>query len=164
MGDEIYHKLAKVLDTLPNGFPATDSGVEIKLLKRIFRPEDVELFCDLRLSFETTQQISDRTGRAMEGLEEHMLAMRERGQIMGVDVGGVKLFKMVPWAFGIYEFQRTRMDRELAEMCEEFGMLYGEQFFRNKPQLMQVVPVEKEIPNLQQALPYEQVSNIIENS
>jgi ferredoxin len=29
---------------------------------------------------------------------------------------------------------------------------------------MQVVPVEKEIPNLQQALPYEQVSNIIENS
>ena len=26
MSDEIYHKLAKVLDTLPNGFPSTDSG------------------------------------------------------------------------------------------------------------------------------------------
>ncbi|MBW1842248.1 MAG: 4Fe-4S ferredoxin, partial [Deltaproteobacteria bacterium] len=56
MSEAIYYNLAKVLDTLPNGFPKTDSGVEIKLLKRIFRPEDAELFCDLRLEFETAQQ------------------------------------------------------------------------------------------------------------
>ncbi len=68
MNDELYHLLAKVLDTLPNGFPATESGIEIKLLKRIFRPQDAELFGDLRLYFETTQQISERTGRALEGL------------------------------------------------------------------------------------------------
>ena len=33
MSEAIYQTLAKVLDTLPNGFPATESGVEIKLLK-----------------------------------------------------------------------------------------------------------------------------------
>jgi NAD-dependent dihydropyrimidine dehydrogenase PreA subunit len=164
MSEAIYYNLAKVLDTLPNGFPKTDSGVEIKLLKRIFRPEDAELFCDLRLEFETAQQISERTGRPLEGLEEHLSDMRKRGQIFGVGFGGVKMFKMVPWAFGIYEFQLPHMDRELAEMCEEFGKVYGEQFFKNKPQLMQVIPIEKEIPNKQQALSYEQVSNIIENS
>jgi len=81
MNDELYHRLAKVLDTLPNGFPATESGIEIKLLKKIFRPEDAEFFCDLRLEFETTPQISERTGRALEGLEEHLTEMRERGQI-----------------------------------------------------------------------------------
>ena len=48
MTDKIYRELAKVLDTLPNGFPPTESGVEIKLLKKIFRPQDAELFCDLR--------------------------------------------------------------------------------------------------------------------
>ena len=164
MSKEIYQSLAKVLDTLPNGFPTTESGVEIKLLKRIFRPEDAELFCDLRLEFETAQQISERTGRKLEGLEEHLSEMRERGQIFGRDLGEVKMFKMVPWAFGIYEFQRPHMDRELAEMCEEFMKDYGKQFFNIKPQLMQVIPVEKEIPNKQQALSYEQVSNIIENS
>ncbi len=26
MSDDVYHRLAKVLDTSPNGFPATDSG------------------------------------------------------------------------------------------------------------------------------------------
>ena len=29
MSDEIYRKLAKVLDTLPNGFPASESGVVV---------------------------------------------------------------------------------------------------------------------------------------
>ncbi|MBT8350515.1 MAG: 4Fe-4S binding protein [Deltaproteobacteria bacterium] len=164
MTEEIYQTLAKALDTLPNGFPSTESGVEIKLLKRIFRPEDAELFCDLRLDFETAQQISERTGRKREGLEEHLLEMRERGQIFAIDLGEIKMFKMVPWAFGIYEFQRPHMDRELAEMCEEFGEVYGKQFFNKKPQLMQVIPVEKEIPNKQEALSFEQVSNIIENS
>ena len=48
MSDEVYRKLAKVLDTFPNGFPATESRIEIKLLKKIFRPEEADLFCDLR--------------------------------------------------------------------------------------------------------------------
>ena len=164
MSKAIYQKLANVLDTLPNGFPATDSGVEIRLLKKIFRPRDAALFCDLRLAFETAQQIAERTGRPLEGLEDHLTEMRQRGQIFGIEIGGVKVFKMAPWAFGIYEFQRPHMDRELAAMCEEFGRFYGKQFFSQKPQLMQVIPVEKEIPNKQQALAYMQVSGIIENS
>ncbi len=164
MREEMYLKLAKVLDTLPNGFPATESGVEIKLLKRIFRPEDTELFCDLRLSFETAQQISERTGRQLDGLEDHLIEMWQRGQIFGVDIGGIMVFKMVPWAIGIYEFQLPHMDREMAEMCDEFMKVWSDQFFRRKPQLMQVVPIEKEIESKQIALSYEQVSNIIENS
>ena len=30
MSGDVYHQLARVLDTLPNGFPATESGIEIK--------------------------------------------------------------------------------------------------------------------------------------
>ena len=163
MTEEVYGKLAKVLDTLPNGFPRTESGVEIKLLKKIFQPKQAELFCDLRLTFETAEQIAKRTGRPLEGLEEMLTAMWERGQIFGVEFGGMKMFKMVPWAFGIYEFQLPYMDRELAEMCEEYMQVYGQQFFENKPQLMQVIPIEREIPAKHEALTYERVSSIIEN-
>ena len=46
MNDQVYRKLAKVLDTLPNGFPATENGLEIKILKKIFTPEEADLFCD----------------------------------------------------------------------------------------------------------------------
>ncbi|MGD8521235.1 MAG: 4Fe-4S binding protein [Desulfobacterales bacterium] len=163
MSDDVYCRLAKVLDTLPNGFPSTEDGLEIKLLKKIFRPEDAELFCDLRLSFETADQISKRTGRPLEGLEAHLTEMWNRGQVFGVELGGIKIFKMVPWAFGIYEFQLHRMDRELAELCEAYGKVYGPQFFKDAPQLMQVVPVEDKIEARHEALPYEKVSAIIEN-
>ncbi len=163
MSEEVYRKLAQVLDTLPNGFPATESGVEIKLLKKIFTPEEADLFCDLRLTFETAAQIAQRTGRPLDGLEERLVGMWGRGEIFGIDFGTVKVFKMLPWAFGIWEMQLNRMDREFAELCEEFNPVYGQQFFKNKPQFMQVIPIEKEIPNKQEALPYQKVSAIIEN-
>ena len=59
MSNSIYEKVAQVLDTLPNGYPATDSGVEIRLLEKIFTPEEADLFCDLRLTFETPEQIAE---------------------------------------------------------------------------------------------------------
>jgi hypothetical protein len=40
MEKEIYHRLARQLDTLPIGFPATRSWVELELLGRLFSPEE----------------------------------------------------------------------------------------------------------------------------
>ncbi len=36
MNEDVYYKLAKVLDTLPCGFPSTEDGLEIRLLKKLF--------------------------------------------------------------------------------------------------------------------------------
>jgi len=70
MSDIVYRKLAKVLDTLPNGFPATEDGLEIKILKKVFAPEEAELFCDLRMNFETADRVSQFIENAQSfGLE-----------------------------------------------------------------------------------------------
>ena len=55
MSGALYSKLAKVLDSLPNGFPATESGVEINILKKIFRPEDIDLFMTAGYGFRGAQ-------------------------------------------------------------------------------------------------------------
>ncbi len=164
MSDDIYSKLAKVLDTLPNGYPTTESGVEIDLLKKVFLPDEAELFCDLRLTFETAENIAERTGRPLEGLEEKLISMADKGQLFKIDFGGTRVFKMMPWLFGIYEFQLNRLDKEFAELNEKYYPSYGQQFFNNTPQLMQTLPVEKEIPGNQEAIPYERVSSLIEES
>ncbi|MBU2550020.1 MAG: 4Fe-4S binding protein [Proteobacteria bacterium] len=163
MTEDVYCQLARVLDTLPNGFPQTESGLEIKILKKIFTPEEADLFRDLRLAFETPEDIAQRTGRPLEETAERLEQMRWRGQIFGIDFGEVKVYKMLPWMFGIYEFQLKRMDKELAAMCEQYYPVYGRQFFTPKPQLMQVLPIERELPAHQEALPYQRVSGIIEN-
>lgn len=162
MGDDIYRELARVLDTLPNGFPQTEDGVEIRILKKIFQPEEAELFGHLRLRFETPEQIAERTGRPLETIGLLLSRMWKKGQIFGVRLGEAQLYKMLPWAFGIYEFQLPHMDREFAELCEAYNPVYGKAFFSRGPQLMHVVPVEREIAARQEALPYESVSAIID--
>src|SRR5271157_4083638 len=122
MNDESYYKLAKVLDTLPNGFPSTPSGVEIRILKKIFAPEEAELFCDLRLTPETAVQIAERTGRALEGLEQKLISMWKTGELWASEFDGIWTFKMIPWVDGIYEFQLKRMDQDFAIMIEEYKL------------------------------------------
>ncbi len=162
MSDQIYRKVASVLDTLPNGFPATESGVEIKLLKKVFTPEEAALFCEMRLTFETAEEIAERTGRPSEGLMEILVSMAKAGQLFTVKLGDAHYFKMLPWVFGIYEFQGARMDREFAELHDEYFAMFGRQFFSLRPQLMQVLPVEEKIADGENVLPYERVSSLIE--
>ncbi len=58
MNNDPYRRLVEVLDILPNGFPATENGLEITLLKKIFEPDEAGLFCRLKLRFETPEQIA----------------------------------------------------------------------------------------------------------
>jgi len=46
---DIFRKLARHLDRLPGGYPATKSGVELRILKRLFTPEEAELALKLNL-------------------------------------------------------------------------------------------------------------------
>ena len=163
MGDDVYRKVATALNTLPNGFPPTESGVEIKLLKKVFEPEEAELFCRLRLTYETAEQIAERSGISLEGLGGMLESMWKKGQIDSRMAGGARVFRMMPWIIGIYEFQLNRMDKEFVELCEEYKPFLGPPLVMTKPQIMQVVPVEKEIPVHYEALPYERVSSIIGN-
>ena len=41
MDQGAYKKLAKKLDAIPNRYPETESGIEIRLLEEIFTPEVV---------------------------------------------------------------------------------------------------------------------------
>jgi len=155
--------LAKILDSLPNGFPETESGIEIRILKKVYAADEAELFCDLKLHPETAEQIAERTGRPLEGLEDKLTSMAERGEVMGIDFQGTKVFAMIPWVVGIYEFQINRLDREFCEMCEEYFKVIGPGLMRLEPRIMQTVPIEEEIPARNQALPYHQVSQLVEN-
>ena len=57
-----YEKLALELDRIPNGFPKTESGVELKLLARLFSPEDAALASTLSLEPKSLKEISEENG------------------------------------------------------------------------------------------------------
>lgn len=62
MTDEVYERLADQLNALPNNFPRTQSGVEIRLLKKIARPEEAWMASQLGRKMESAEEISARVG------------------------------------------------------------------------------------------------------
>ena len=53
MDQDVYRRLAERLDAIPNGFPPTESGVELRLLAKMFTPEEAALASVLRLTRES---------------------------------------------------------------------------------------------------------------
>ncbi len=165
MTEDIYQKLSKMLDSIPNGYPPTDDGLEIRILKKIFTPEEAEVATKLKMKYETPEAIALRTGMDAAYLKEMLHKMGNQGQIFGVKIGPVRIYKLAPFAFGIYEFQVNRLDRELAEMVEEyFKRDFGREFYDKKPSLMKVIPIEEEVPHGSLIEPYESAAKLIESA
>jgi electron transport complex protein RnfB len=44
---DVYEKLANHLDSLPAGYPSTETGLELRILKRLFSPEEAQIATSL---------------------------------------------------------------------------------------------------------------------
>ena len=120
MGDEVYVKLRELLDGLPGGFPATESGVEMKILKKLFSPEDAALALGLTRDLESPEVIAQRRGIGTGEAADRLAAMAARGLIYREDEGGEALYRAEQFIVGIYEYQLGTMDREFSELTQEY--------------------------------------------
>lgn len=62
MDEKVYRKLAQRLDAFPTGFPATESGMELRLLAKVFAPEEAALAAVMRPALERSGEIAARAG------------------------------------------------------------------------------------------------------
>ena len=143
---DVYRRLEQHLDTLPVAYPATASGVEIRILKRLFTPEEAELALALSALPETVEKIQPRLpGRTMEELETMLDRMVQKGAIFGgpgLSRGGPKRYSRAPLAIGMYEAQ---VDRLTKEMQQDFDQYLREGFasalLTAKTRQMRTIPV-----------------------
>lgn len=63
MNTNPHQRLAERLNALPNGFPPTDDGRELKLLAKLYTPEEAGLAAQLNSSLETVEEIAARISR-----------------------------------------------------------------------------------------------------
>ncbi len=66
MDKDIYSRLREQLDHYSVGFPATRSGVEIKILKKLFTEEEADLFLNLSMMLETAESVATRLKRPLD--------------------------------------------------------------------------------------------------
>jgi Na+-translocating ferredoxin:NAD+ oxidoreductase subunit B len=81
MTESVFEKLAEALDRLPNGFPRTESGVEIRILKKIFSPEQAALACQLTGAFDPVDEIARRAGQPAGEVSRQLFKMVRGGMV-----------------------------------------------------------------------------------
>ena len=159
--DKVYEQLAAKLDELPSRFPRSESGVELRILERIFTPDAAALALQLLPLPESAKAIGHRVGRPVAELRPLLDEMVARGPIGALRVRGAKRYLLMPFVVGIYEFQLPRMDKQLAEMFEEYFPLLVEAGRSDKPALARVVPVNAHIEARAQVLVYEDMRRLL---
>ena len=161
---DVYKHLARKLDEMPNGFPAAESGVELKILKKIFTPQEAELALDLSPAPETVEAIAERLGKPKDEMKTILDKMAEKGQVGRLKAGGQYIYMLPPFVPGIYEFQKDRIDKELADLFEEYLPVLSKTFGGFKPASTRVVPINAQIRAELQVHPYEDMRRMIEEA
>jgi ferredoxin len=132
----------------------------LKLLAKLFTPEEAELAAQLTSSLETVEEIAARTGWDAAGLRDQLKAMSRRGLIEAAKKDGGLGFKLLPFVVGIYEEQVSTMDAELARLFEDYFQQFGE-MLRVKPQIHRVIPVNETVRNPMEVRPFESAAEIV---
>lgn len=154
---DYYVKLAEALDRLPNGFPRTPSNVEIRILKRIFTPEEALVAGQLRGTMEPTSEIAARVDLGEEEVTARLRKMTRKGLVWGHKADDGYRFRLAPFVVGIYEAQIEMMDHELAHLVEDYlqdGGAAG--IMKPSPALQRVVPAMDTVKT-EIIMPYEDV-------
>ena len=120
---DVYRNLQKHLDKLPIGFPQTESGVEIKILKQLFTPKEAEIAAKLKIMPETIRPIYRRVKKKVNSkqeLKELLNSMDEKGAIAGRRKGKRIYYRNAMFIIGIYEFQVNRMTDEFMTLMHQY--------------------------------------------
>lgn len=162
MPDDTYLKLQEFLDQFPIGFPKTESGVEIEILKSLFTEEEAELTTRLTHIPEEASQVAERTGMDERDLAEKLEAMSKKGLIFRIRRKGKTLFNAAPFMIGLYEYAVKRIDKELAALFKEYyEMAYINEMGASNIPGFKVIPVGEHVTDYTTLLPFHKLEESV---
>jgi len=162
MTKDIFEKLAAHLDNLPGGFPSTKTGVELRILKRLFTAEEAAMALHLSPIPEEAGTIARRAGGSEDGVKDLLDDMFRKGLILKISrKKRPPKYMALQYAIGIWEYHVENLDRELAgDMDEYLPVLLNPETWSKSPQL-RTVPVGKSIDHRLEILPYEMIEEVV---
>lgn len=141
--DQIYRELQLQLDRYPIGYPATESGVEIDILKYFFTPFEARIALCLTLRSLPVAPIRKRLKSKFNielspaDLSVQLDEMFLKGIIRRSESTSSPRYGIAMLAIGMFEYHVDDLTPELVEMMHRyFDEAFGAEFFRSSlPQL-----------------------------
>lgn len=161
---DVYQNLAKYLDRLPGGFPATESGVEIRILKRLFSPEEAEMTVCLNMIPETPEAIAARTGTDAEAIATMLEKMSHKGLIFRFGKGDKEAYSAAMFIMGIWEAHCNDLTEDLVRDFNEYlPQIHLKSWMKSKTNHKRVIPVSAKIVPELSILSYDDAEALIKS-
>jgi len=166
--DAIYRLLQRHLDKQAIGFPSTWSGADIRLLRRLFTPDEAKLALHLTYKPSPTEQIieraaSDFSAAQTTGLLDSLLM---KGAIGWKEKNGTAHWCVLPLVVGMYEGQDGDPSREFLEDAAAYfkTLSFGAAFLAIEPSQLRTIPIAISIPVEHPVATYDQIRAIVRDS
>jgi len=160
MHNDVYEQLREQVDQYSVGFPTTQSGVEMKILRKLFTEEEARMYLNLSLMLETSQAVAARIKQDPDRVAGILETMEAKGTLFRVKNDQVK-YAVAPFVVGFYEFQLNSLDHELASLVDQYMEEAFGREMSSKTVPMRAIPVNRAIEVSWPVAPYEDVREII---
>lgn len=165
MSDPIFRQMQQRLDQYSVGFPATDSGIEIQLLEKLFSVADAQVFLQLSPKLEPPESIAPRIDMDPAIAAATLADMADRGLLFSLKKNGSVRYGAIPFVHGLFEFQIKRMDRELAALVRQYmDEAFKDAMSASAAHFLRVIPVRQSIDQRSRVAPYEDAVRIVEKA
>ena len=164
-GMTVYERLAERFSSTPNGLPRTRSGVELRLLARMFSAEQAALAAAMHLYREEPEVIAERAGVDAAAARETLKGMARRGLVYAGRGERSLTYGLLPFVVGSFEESLPYFDTEMAQLFEEMVQeSRGVGMLDQVPAVHRVIPVEQSVSAEIEVLPYEAASKLLESA
>ncbi len=162
MKDEIYIKLRKHLDSMPAGYPETDSGAEIKILKKFYTPEQAAIALAIQMVPETADAIAGRLDIDKDTAVKEIEKMASEGSLFRISIPDGSLYFHPNFIMGLYEWHVNDVDKEVAEYADDiYDNLFEHHWKERKTKQLRVVPVDTSIITKDSVQGYDQIRSLV---
>ena len=160
--DDAYERLAAALDRLANGFPRTESGVELRLLRKMLSPEEAALAAVLTATPDPVARIAEHAGLTVGRTAAILKDLARRELVWVSSTPGARGFRLAPFVVGSYEAHMLMSpDPEYARLVEEYFSGGGAALMMSaQPAIHRVVPARAAVKS-EWVLPYDDVRAIL---
>ena len=162
MTETIFRQLQQRLDHYSVGFPATESGIELKILEKLFSEEDAALFLALSPRLETSEAVARRLNQPLETVAVRLEEMSRRGLLFRLAKEGTPRYGAIPFVHGLFEFQVKNLPQDLAQMVEEYSNEgFDEAMVKSEGYFLRTIPVGRSLEVTQHISSYDDAVEIL---
>lgn len=160
--ENIYDRLRQKLDGMTKGYPKTEKGSELSFLKKVFSPEDAEIFIRMEKGYHTVEHAAAELGMGIEEAAQKLEDMAQRGLLYFKTEDGKKQYRIIPFIHGIWEFNVDRFElNDAINMGQYYADGYGKVIMDYHIPIARVVPIRPDVVKDGKLLPIDDIEAII---